>query len=100
MNQISGQTMEQKPLILHKNWSDFEPIQVSYERKGHGGGDQRLQDKIFKNPDNPDPLGHAAGLRDGAMSILIGIAARRSIEKGQPIRIEDLTDLKPQAKRI
>lgn len=100
MNQVGGKTMESKPLILHKNWSNFQPIQVSYERKGHGGGDQRLQDKIFINPDNPDPLGHAAGLRDGAMSILIGIAARRSIEKGQPIRIEDLTDLKPQAKRI
>ena len=100
MNQGGAKEMETKPLILHKNWNDFEPIKVSYERKGHGGGDQRLQDSIFKNPDNPDPLSHGAGLRDGAMSILIGIAARRSIEEGKPIQIEDLTDLEPQAKRI
>lgn len=100
MNQNGEKAMETKPLILHKNWNDFEPVKVSYERKGHGGGDQRLQDKIFKNANNPDPLSHAAGLRDGAMSILIGIAARRSIEQGKPIRIEDLTDLEPQAKRI
>ncbi len=100
MNQDGEKAMETKPIILHKNWNDFEPIKVSYERRGHGGGDKRLQDKIFKNANNPDPLGHAAGLRDGAMSILIGIAARRSIEQGKPIRIEDLTDLEPQAKRI
>ncbi|MEM1123567.1 MAG: Gfo/Idh/MocA family oxidoreductase, partial [Bacteroidota bacterium] len=100
MAQSTEQELAYKPLILHKNWNDFEPIQVAYERKGHGGGDQRLQDKILRNPNNPDPLKHAAGVRDGAMSILIGIAARRSIERGQPVRIEDLTDLQPQAKRI
>lgn len=100
MDQSALKEMESKPLILHKNWKDYETIQVSYERKGHGGGDKRLQNKIFKSPNDPDPLKHAAGIRDGAMSILIGIAARRSIEKGQPIRIEDLTDLEPQAKRI
>jgi hypothetical protein len=59
-----------------------------------------LHDKIFKNPDNPDPLKHSAGVRDGAMSILIGIAARKSIESGDPIRIAELTDLEPRAKRL
>ena len=73
---------------------------VGYDRKGHGGGDERLQNRIIRNPDEPDPLKHLAGLRDGAMSVLIGIAARKSIESGVPVRIEDLTDLKPQAKRI
>ena len=66
---------------------------------GHGGGDGRMKDKIFKDPDIPDPLKQSAGTRDGAMSILIGIAARKSIDTGKPISIADLTDLKPQAKR-
>jgi hypothetical protein len=38
-------------------------------------------------------------VRDGAMSILIGIAARKSIESGKPIKIGDLTDLKPSPNR-
>ncbi len=54
---------------------------------------------IFRNPDMPDPLKHAAGTRDGAMSILIGIAARNSIESGKPVKISDLTDIELMAKR-
>jgi hypothetical protein len=34
------------------------------------------------------------------MSILIGIAARKSIEAGQPVRIGELTSLVPRKKRI
>jgi len=40
------------------------------------------------------------GVRDGAMSILIGIAARKSIEAGHPVRISELTDLEPRVRRI
>lgn len=63
---------------------------------GHGGGDARLKNKIFKNPNMPDPLKQSAGTRDGAMSILIGIAARKSINTKKPVKIADLTDLEPQ----
>ncbi|HKK77879.1 MAG TPA: Gfo/Idh/MocA family oxidoreductase [Saprospiraceae bacterium] len=99
MDQSSGE-MEYKPLILHKLWDKHESIMVGYERAGHGGGDKRLQDKIFRNPKEPDPLQHAAGSRDGAMSILIGVAARKSIESGESVRIAELTDLQPRSKRI
>jgi predicted dehydrogenase len=100
MNQNLREDVSYKPLVLYKNFNDYELIQVESERGGHGGGDQRLHDKIFKNPDAPDPLKHAAGVRDGAMSILIGIAARKSIESGEPVRIAELTDLEPRAKRL
>ena len=40
------------------------------------------------------------GIRDGAMSALIGIAARKSIESGHPVKIAELTDLEPRIKRI
>lgn len=99
MSQTSKDPIIQEPLVLYKNWSDYRVIQVKSERGGHGGGDRRLHDKLFKNPSAPDPYGHAAGVRDGVMSVLIGVAARKSIETSQPIRIADLTDLKPQAKR-
>jgi predicted dehydrogenase len=89
-----------EPIIIHKNWEDYEKLIVKIEKTGHGGGDMRLQDKIFKNPDSPDPLKHMAGTRDGAMSILIGIAARKSIESGEPVRIAELTTLEPRKKRL
>ena len=61
--------------------------------------DKRLHNKIFVDPAAPDPLGHSAGSRDGAMSILVGIAARKSIEENRTVKIEELTDLKPRAIR-
>ncbi len=100
MSQNREEKLSYKPIIVHKNWNKYEVEMVEYERGGHGGGDKRLHDKIFKNPEAPDPYKHAAGTRDGAMSILIGIAARKSIAAGEPVRIAELTDLKPRAKRI
>jgi hypothetical protein len=73
---------------------------VDYQKGGHGGGDKLLHQQIFKTPENPDPFERPAGVRDGAMSILIGIAARKSIESGRPIRIAELTDLEPRVSRI
>ena len=64
MNQSEEADMVYNPIVVHKNWNKYDMVQVGYNRRGHGGGDQRLQDKIFKNPDNPDPLKHAAGVRD------------------------------------
>jgi predicted dehydrogenase len=58
---------------------------------GHGGADPKLKDRIFR--DAPDPLKQAAGTRDGALSILIGIAARRSIEQQRPVMIDELVKI-------
>lgn len=100
MAQTGQDEMQSEPIIVHKLWNDFEVVQVSTERGGHGGGDKRLHDKIFVNPQQQDPYDRAAGVRDGAMSILIGIAARKSIESGEPIRIGALTDLQPRSVRL
>ncbi len=100
MSQNGEEAEKYEPVIVHKVWEDFKTIQVPYERGGHGGGDKRLHDKIFKNPDKKDPYDRAAGVRDGAMSILIGVGARKSIESGRPVKIAELTDLEPRAKRI
>lgn len=106
---LHAQEMSQKP---EEEASDYEEIMVMDNFKpeaelikiprgtgGHGGGDKRLHDKIFRNPDMADPLKHSAGSRDGAFSILVGIAARKSIETGKPVKIEDLTTLKPHPTR-
>jgi len=61
---------------------------------GHGGADNSIQDLIFRGPQSSDPLNLRADLRAGALSSLIGIAARHSIERGsQAIKIQDLVKL-------
>ncbi|MBA4302427.1 MAG: 4,5-dihydroxyphthalate dehydrogenase, partial [Cyclobacterium sp.] len=57
------------------------------------GGDTRLKDKLFLDTNAADPWRQSAGSRDGAMSCLVGIAARKSIEQGKSIKVQDLTDI-------
>jgi len=59
---------------------------------GHGGADERVKDMFFK-PDQPDPIGQKAGSRAGVLSSMVGIAARRSIEQGGTVNIDDLIKL-------
>ncbi|GAB4427684.1 MAG: Gfo/Idh/MocA family oxidoreductase [Bacteroidia bacterium] len=84
---------------LTENFGYSRVIQVPHGGGGHGGGDTRLLDKLFRNPDLPDPWRQSAGTRDGAMSVLLGIAARKSIEEQRPVKVGSLTSLQPLAKR-
>ncbi len=100
MQQAENGDVIHEPIVLYKNREDYKIIQVASERAGHGGGDRRLHDSIFADAGQAeDPYGRAAGVRDGVMSVLVGVAARRSIEQGKAIKIDTLTDLKPNAKR-
>jgi predicted dehydrogenase len=100
MNQKSAGQVRFDEIFLMKNFDkDYEMIKVEASRGGHGGGDTRLQDKIFRDPDMSDPYKHAAGTRDGAMSCLVGIAARKSVDEHRPVKIEELTDLVPHPTR-
>ncbi|MDJ1503107.1 Gfo/Idh/MocA family oxidoreductase [Xanthocytophaga agilis] len=85
-------------LMLTKNFGEREYIKVSHGTSGHGGGDKLLKDRIFI-PGTSDPLRQSAGTRDGALAILIGIAARKSTQTGQIVKIGDLTTIKPQAQK-
>lgn len=100
MNQSGSNDVRYDEIFLMKNFDpNYEIIKVEAARGGHGGGDSRLQDKIFRDPAMADPLKHAAGTRDGAMSCLIGVAARKSIEEQRPVQIEELTDIIPHPTR-
>ncbi|WP_297335704.1 Gfo/Idh/MocA family oxidoreductase [Algoriphagus sp.] len=80
-------------IYLTRNFGEREEIVIPHGQGGHGGGDTRLKNKLFKDPDMADPWRQSAGSRDGAMSILVGVAARTSIEQGKKIHISDLTDI-------
>lgn len=75
-----------KVFDLNDNITDYAVTKAS---GGHGGGDTRLRNMVFRE-NVPDPLGHAAGTSDGAYSILVGVAANKSIKEGTIVSIEDL----------
>jgi predicted dehydrogenase len=77
--------------ITH-NFGQTKTFGLSSGGSGHWGADQIMQDQIFRNPGS-DRLERGAGSRDGALSILIGVAARRSIEQERPFKIEELVKI-------
>ncbi|HRG82815.1 MAG TPA: Gfo/Idh/MocA family oxidoreductase [Chitinophagaceae bacterium] len=89
-----------RQIMVMDNFSrDYEMINVPKVAGGHGGGDQEMQRRIFRDKQD-NPYNIMAGTRDGAMSILIGIAARKSIQLKRPVKISELTDLVPMANRF
>lgn len=96
-----SQPWEEEPydeIQVTANFGKREIIRIPNNEAGHGGGDTRLRKQVFTPGE--DPYHQSAGSRDGAMSILIGIAARNSIDTGKPITIADLTSLKPKSQRV
>jgi predicted dehydrogenase len=85
-------------IMITRNFGERKYIRVPQAR-GHGGGDGLLHDKLWKGADSENKFKQSADVRDGAFSILTGVAARISCDKGRPVKIADLTDLKPRIKK-
>jgi predicted dehydrogenase len=82
-----GDRME---IVVTKGFSKGPPhVEHPAHGPGHGGGDQRLRDQIFRGTPAPAHLA-LPGSRAGALSCLTGIAARRSIDERRPVRIDEL----------
>lgn len=83
---------EPTTLLFRPLWGKIQQIDIpELNTGGHGGGDERLLEDLFtKTP--PDPLGRAASFRDGANSILTGLAANQSMETGKCVCVGDLSE--------
>jgi predicted dehydrogenase len=68
-----------------------ERIVVEHGPGGHFGGDPLLHQTLF-NPELEDPLAQRAGARAGALSVLTGVAAARSVDIGAPVDILPLLE--------
>ena len=77
---------------ITQNFGKTQTFGLKSGGSGHWGADRVMQDRILRKP-GEDLLGQGAGSRDGALSILIGIAARRSIEQERPFKIEELVKI-------
>jgi predicted dehydrogenase len=85
-------------LTLQQQWQRAADVPIEEAHGDHGGGDEKLLEDLFEGA-NHDPLGRAASHLDGAKSILIGVAANRTFETGQPVKVNDLVNLKEWTKR-
>jgi predicted dehydrogenase len=87
---IESRDLEADEVRLYRHGSP-EPERVVRVPRGesHGGGDERLLDDLFRGS-GADPLGQVADAEAGALSVLVGIAANRSVATGGWITIEDL----------
>jgi predicted dehydrogenase len=91
--------VEYDEFIYTKNFGKPEFIKITKSVGGHGGGDKLMKDMLLLN-NKKDILKQTAGTRDGALSCLIGIAARNSCDTGKPIEIKDLTTIEPQVQKM
>ena len=91
MRELDGERAQLLPeIVFQPHWGKAQVIECDQDdRGGHGGGDVRLLRHVFRGVDD-DPLGHAAGVEDGAHSILTGIAANRSLCTGRPVEVASL----------
>ncbi len=80
---------EETEIHLIKNFGKREPVALPKIEGGHGGGDDRLRDLIFRKLKMPDYM-QLPDSRAGAMSCLTGIAARTSVEQKRPVKLAEL----------
>jgi predicted dehydrogenase len=80
---------EESEMYVIRNFGKREKIALPPPEEGHGGGDERLRELIFRKPSVPDHL-RVPGSRAGALSCLTGIAARKSVDTEQPVKIAGL----------
>jgi predicted dehydrogenase len=83
---------EETEIHLIRNFGQREKVEIPKAEGGHGGGDTRLHDLVFRQMDVPDYLS-LPDSRAGALSCLTGIAARKSIEEKRAVKVADLVKL-------
>lgn len=86
------QAAEETEMHLIRNFGQREKVEIPKAEGGHGGGDTRLHELVFRKAQAPDYL-RLPDSRAGAMSCLTGIAARKSVESRRPVAIGDLVRL-------
>jgi predicted dehydrogenase len=85
-------TGDETEVYVTKSFGLRRRVPIVQAEGGHGGGDDRLRDLIFRKAPAPDHM-KLPDSRAGAMSCLTGIAARKSIEEKRAVRISDLVRL-------
>ena len=71
-----------------KTMLDMPDLMRGMKNSGHGGSDGMLRNALFRGM-SADPLSQMADLKDGALSIGIGIAANISMREDRAVRLDE-----------
>lgn len=95
VNEKGGNDIESsgksKYIVVYPMFGQSYEVEIPEGVGGHGGGDVVMLNDIFGVPQE-DPFKRAATHIDGAMSILTGIAANKSLATGAPVRVKTLVE--------
>jgi predicted dehydrogenase len=80
---------DEHEIFITKSFGKRTPVPVLKGVGGHGGGDNRMRDLMFRKADAPEYM-KLPDSRAGAMSCLTGIAIRNSIDQKKIVKIADL----------
>ena len=87
------QVEDDSETYLIKNFTaKRQKVDMPHIKGGHAGGDDRLREAIFRPRQMPEHM-RLPDSRAGALSVLTGVAARKSVEQRRPVRIADLVRL-------
>jgi predicted dehydrogenase len=98
--ELANEMKWESQIIVHPMFGKAYSVPIPKAEGGHGGGDPLIQEQIFSANPPEEKLGRNAGHGQGAASILIGVAANKSFETGQPVRISDLCPQLGDARRL
>ncbi|KAI6521293.1 hypothetical protein MCOR10_006022 [Pyricularia oryzae] len=88
-DQAEEGSLERRSIVLRRLLQKPEEIELQDSVGAHGGGDSVLLQDLFGEPVSDEYM-RAASHLDGALSILTGIAANRSIATGQVVNVDDV----------
>jgi predicted dehydrogenase len=81
--------LKDKQITVFPHFAPLYEVEIEEGVGGHGGGDPVMLRDIFERPVE-DRFNRAASHVDGALSIMTGIAANRSIATGLPVKVDQL----------
>lgn len=85
--------LETQSIILRPMFGQPQNVEIISGDGGHGGGDPVLLNSLFGVPGAEDEFKRSASHVDGALSILTGIAANKSISTGLPVKVDGLVNI-------
>ncbi|KAI1075021.1 hypothetical protein F5B20DRAFT_561527 [Whalleya microplaca] len=87
--QAAEGSLERRSLVLRRLFEKPREIEIEDGVGAHGGGDTVLLNDLFGEPVSDEHM-RAASHVDGALSILTGIAANKSMATGQVVNVDDV----------
>jgi predicted dehydrogenase len=90
---LAAPTAGETRITLRPLWAPPVDHTVDHDHAGHGGADARLLAALFDG--DPAMAGDRAGVRDGALALVTGLAANRSFATGVVVPTADVLDIFP-----